>query len=121
MTRAEELSRLSPQERLQLLRFVTSLAWSDLAVTGGERAYVHRLVSRLRLTAEEARKVEEWLKVPPPEDDVDPTAIPSEHRRLFIDTLRDMVASDGEVSSEERETLALLEQLTLRGTEGVRS
>jgi uncharacterized tellurite resistance protein B-like protein len=111
MTRAEELSRLSPQERLQLLRFVTSLAWSDLAITAGERAYVYRLVSRLHLTVEEAREVEGWLKVPPPEDDVDPTAIPSEHRRLFIDTLREMVESDGEVSSDEKETLALLEQL----------
>ena len=112
MTRAEELSRLSPRERLQLLRFVTSVAWSDLAVTAGERAYVHRLVSRLRLTVEEAREVEGWLKVPPSEDDVDPTAIPSEHRLLFIDTLREMIASDGEVSSDEKETLALLEQLT---------
>jgi uncharacterized tellurite resistance protein B-like protein len=112
MTRAEELSRLSPRERLQLLRFVTSLAWSDLAITAGERAYVQRLVSRLRLTAEEAREVEGWLKVPPSEDDVDPTTIPSEHRMLFIDTLREMVESDGEVSSDEKETLALLEQLT---------
>lgn len=112
MTRAEELSRLSPRERLQLLRFVTSLAWSDLAITAGERAYVYRLVSRLRLTAEEAREVEGWLRVPPPEDDVDPTAIRHEHRRLFIDTLREMVESDGEVSTDEKEALALLEQLT---------
>lgn len=112
MTRAEELARLSPQDRLQLFRFVTSLAWSDLAVTAGERAYVHRLVSRLHLSAEEARQVEGWLKVPPPEDDVDPTSIPSDHRTLFVDTMREMVASDGEVSSEEKETLALLEQLS---------
>jgi uncharacterized tellurite resistance protein B-like protein len=111
MTRAKELARLNPTERLQLLRFVTSLAWSDFAITTGERAYVHRLVSRLHLTAEEARQVEEWLKVPPPEDDVDPTTIPHAHRRLFIETLREMVASDGEVSVEEKETLALLEQL----------
>jgi hypothetical protein len=74
---------------------------------------VHRLVSRLHLSAEEARQVEGWLKVPPPEDDVDPTSIPSDHRKLFVDTLREMVASDGEVSSEEKETLALIEQLTL--------
>jgi hypothetical protein len=112
MTRAQELAGLSPEERLQLLRFVASLAWSDLAITAGERAYVHRLVSRLHLTLEEARQVEGWLRVPPPEDEVDPTAIPHEHRRLFIDTLREMVESDGDVASEEKETLALLEQLT---------
>ncbi len=112
MTRAEDLSRLSPRERLQLLRFVTSFAWSDLDVTAGERAYVHRLVSRLHLTPEEALEVEGWLRIPPSEDDVDPTTIPHEHRRLFLDAVREMVGVDGEASPEEKETLALLEQLT---------
>jgi uncharacterized tellurite resistance protein B-like protein len=97
MTRAQELAGLDSSARRQLLRFVASLAWSDLAITAGERAYVHRLVSRLHL---------------PPEEDVDPTTIPHEHRRLFLDTLREMVESDGGVSPEEKETLALLEQLT---------
>jgi len=112
MTRAEDLARLSPTERLRLLRFVTSAAWSDLAVRDGERAYVHRLVSRLHLTPEEALQVEGWLKQPPSEDDVDPTTIPHEHRRLFIDAIREMIRTDGEASPEERETLSLLEQLT---------
>jgi uncharacterized tellurite resistance protein B-like protein len=112
MTRVEDLSRLTPSERLQLLRFVTSFAWSDLVVTAGERAYVHRLVSRLRLSPGEAREVESWLKLPPSEDDVDPTAIPREHRRLFIDAVREMVEVDGDVSPEEKEALDLLTQLT---------
>jgi hypothetical protein len=112
MTRAEELARLSPAERLQLLRFVASFAWCDLAVSAGERAYVHRLVSRLRLPLEEARQVEKWLKSPPREDEVDPTDIPHEHRRVFLDVVREMVESDGGVSAEEKESLALLEQLT---------
>ena len=112
MTRAADLARLSPKERLQLLRFVTSFAWSDLDVTAGERAYVHRLVSRLHLTPEEALEVEGWLKLPPSEDDVDPTTIPREHRRLFLDAVREMVGADGEASPEEKETLSLLEQLT---------
>ena len=111
MTRADELARLSPAERLQLLRFVTSLAWSDLAVTAGERAYVHRLVSRVRLPPDEARQVEGWLKSPPREDEVDPTDIPREHRRLFVDVVREMVESDGSVAAEEKESLALLELL----------
>ncbi|HSD66965.1 MAG TPA: TerB family tellurite resistance protein [Vicinamibacteria bacterium] len=112
MTRAEDLSRLSPRERLQLLRFVVSFAWSDLAVTPGERAYVHGLVSRLHLTPDEALEVEGWLKLPPSEDDVDPTTIPHEHRRLFLDAVREMLAANGGVSPEEKETLSLLEQLT---------
>jgi uncharacterized tellurite resistance protein B-like protein len=112
MTRAKDLSRLNPSERLKLLRFVTSCAWSDLDVTAGERAYVHRLVSRLHITPEEALEVEGWLKFPPNEDDVDPTTIPHEHRQLFLDAVREMVGADGEASPEEKETLALLEQLT---------
>jgi uncharacterized tellurite resistance protein B-like protein len=112
MTRAEDLSRLRPPERLRLLRFVASFAWSDLAITAGERSYVHRLVSRLRLSPEEAFQVEGWLNAPPSEDDVDPTTIPHAHRRLFLDAVREMIEADGEASPEEKETLALLEQLT---------
>jgi len=112
MTRAADLSRLSSKERLHLLRFVTSFAWCDLAITAGERAYVHHLVSRLHMTPEEALEVEGWLKLPPSEDDVDPTTIPHQHRRLFLDAVRDMLAADGDVSPEEKETLALLEQLS---------
>src|SRR5512139_3571944 len=98
MSRAGDLARLSTKERLQLLRFVTSFAWSDLAVSASERACVHRLVGRLRLTPEEGREVEAWLQSPPLEDDVDPTDIPHEHRRLFLDAVREMVESDGDVS-----------------------
>ena len=112
MTRLEDLSCLTPSERLQLLRFVASFAWCDLAVTAGERAYVHRLVSRLHLSPKEALEVERWLKHPPSEDDVDPTAIPREHRGLFIDAAREVVEADGEVSPEEKEALELLKQLT---------
>lgn len=112
MTRAKELARLSSSERLQLLRFVTSFAWSDLAITAGERAYVHRLVERLHLAPEEVQRVEGWLKSPPPEDEVDPTTIPREHRQIFLDAVREMVEADGDVSEEEKESLALLEQLT---------
>jgi hypothetical protein len=106
------LERLSRAERLQLLRFVTSFAWADLSISAGERAFVHGLVTRLHLEPEEAIAVEGWLKVPPPVDDVDPTTIPHEHRRLFIDTVRAMLESDGRVTPEERENLSLLEQLT---------
>jgi uncharacterized tellurite resistance protein B-like protein len=112
MTRNEDLARLDPTERLRLLRFVTSFAWADLTVTAGERAYVHRLVSRLHLTPEEAVKVEGWLRSPPSEDEVDPTTIPHQHRQLFLDAVREMMEADGETSPEERETFSLLEQLT---------
>jgi hypothetical protein len=64
------------------------------------------------MTPEEAQEVEGWLKLPPSEDDVDPTTIPREHRQLILDAVREMLVADGTTSPEEKETLALLEQLT---------
>ena len=52
------------------------------------------------------------MKVPPPPDDIDPTTVPHEHRLLLLTVVREMMEADGDVSEEERETLALLEQLT---------
>jgi uncharacterized tellurite resistance protein B-like protein len=112
MTRAEDLARLSTDERLRLLRFVIAFAWADLAVSAGEIAYVHRLVARLKLKPAEAAKVEKWLKSPPAPEEVDPTDIPHEHRQIFIDAVREMAAADGEMSEEEKESLELLERLS---------
>jgi uncharacterized tellurite resistance protein B-like protein len=111
MTKDTKLGALDRGERLQLLRFVTSFAWADLTISAGERAFVHGLVTRLHLAPEEAIEVEGWLKVPPPPDAVDPTLVPREHRQLFLATVKEMVKADGEISSEESENLALLEQL----------
>jgi tellurite resistance protein len=107
-----DLESLSRGERLQLLRFVTSFAWADLTISPAERAFVHQLVSRLHLDAEEQREVEGWLKVPPLPDDVDPTTVPHAHRQLFIDVVHAMAEADGGISPEDEENLALLEQLT---------
>ena len=112
MTLPANLNELSRSERLQLLRFVTSFAWADLEVTSAERAFIHRLVSRLHLDPEEARQVEGWMKVPPPPDDIDPTTVPHEHRLLLLTVVREMMEADGDISDEERENLELLEQLT---------
>ena len=112
MTLPAGLDSLSHAERIQLLRFVTSFAWADLSVSSAERDFIHRLVTRLHLDEEEALQVEGWIKVPPPPDDIDPTSVPHAHRQVFLDTVREMMQADGDVSEEERENLALLEQLT---------
>jgi hypothetical protein len=112
MTRVDELNQLTRGERRHLLQFVTSFAWADLEVSPREIAFVHGLVSRLHLSAEEALEVSGWLKTPPSADDVDPTEIPKRHRQLFIEVVREMVESDGKATAEEKEDLLLLEQLT---------
>jgi uncharacterized tellurite resistance protein B-like protein len=105
------LSVLDPEERLQLMRFVCSFAWADLEVAEEERAFVGKLIAKLGLTDEESAQVEEWLEVPPPPEEVDPTQIPRAHRQLFIDAARAMVVVDGRIDPEEAENLALLEML----------
>jgi hypothetical protein len=106
------LARLSREERLRLLRFVTSFAWADLTVRDEERAFVARLVRRMKLDAEDTREVARWLAVPPSPDDVDPAEVPHVHRQYFLEAAREVVLADGEVAPEELEYLKLLEQLT---------
>lgn len=103
--------KLEPEERRQLLRFVCSFAWADLRVGPEERRYVASLVERLELGPDEQCEVRRWLRVPPPPESVDPTAVPLEHRQFFLEILEEIVAADGRVSPEERENLALFAAL----------
>lgn len=105
------LGKLDRQDRMRLMKFVCSFAWADLRIADGERGFVQKMMRRLKLDADEAQQVAEWLELPPAADEVDPNEIPREHRRLFLDTAREMIGVDGEVSDEERENFALLEQL----------
>ena len=105
------LRTLSQKDRLRLIRFVCSFVWADLEVHARERDFVHKLVKRLHLDAEEAKHVEEWLKVPPKPEEVDPQRIPLEHKKLFLDTIKQAIAADGKIESHERESLEVLEQL----------
>jgi uncharacterized tellurite resistance protein B-like protein len=109
------LSTLAREERLRLMKFICAVAWADLEVQSEERAFVRRMVGRLALRPEEAAQVDAWLQVPPRIDDVDPAAIPREHRKLFLDTLRELVLADGSVDEQEQASLALLEDLLEAG------
>lgn len=102
---------LDREERMRLLQFVCSFAWADLEVHPQERAFVLRLVRRLGLEEREERQVQEWLEVPPPAEGVDPTDIPAEHKKVFLSAIDGVIAADGAIAPEERESLRLLEQL----------
>ena len=105
------LSELDRADRLRLLKFVCAFAWADLEVHPQERAFAMRLVRRLGLDEAEERQVKGWLEVPPPPESVDPTDIPAEHRKVFLAAIDGVIAADGEVQPEERESLRVLEQL----------
>ncbi|MCC6522282.1 MAG: TerB family tellurite resistance protein [Polyangiaceae bacterium] len=105
------LSKLSKTDRMRLMRFVCSFAWADLEVQNEERAYVHRMVRKLKLDDSERKQVEEWLTVPPLPEQVDPNSVPREHRLLFLEAVRGVVSADRVLDPEEQESLALFEQL----------
>ena len=105
------LDKLDRTERLQLVKFVCSFAWADLRIRDEERDFVAHLVERLDLDADEARQADGWLRLPPRPEAVDPTRIPSEHRRLFLQEIQGVIEADGDVAEEERENLELLRKL----------
>lgn len=105
------LQRLKPAAREQLLKFVCSFAWTDLDVAQEEREYVFRLLGRLELDDMDLSQIEDWLDSPPDPEEVDPAQIPLEHREIFLEEVRGLIAADSDVSDEERESLELLEQL----------
>jgi uncharacterized tellurite resistance protein B-like protein len=106
--------QLSREHRLLLLRFVCSFAWADGRVLPEERALVARYVERLGLDAEEAAQVRAWLGRPPPPESVDPSAIPAQHRSVFMHALESVISVDGDVAPVERARLLALAK-RLRG------
>ena len=102
---------LKGEERLQLMKFICSFAWADLEIHPGEREFVSKLVRRLKLDPQQEQQVEQWLKVPPLPEEVDPTMVSIEHRKTFVQEIVGIIESDGIVSDEERESLALFESL----------
>jgi uncharacterized tellurite resistance protein B-like protein len=105
------LDQLSRHERLRLMKFICSFAWADLRIHPEERDFVRRMVQRLGLDAGEKKQVNHWLRVPPDPEAVDPTAVPLEHRKIFIEAIEGVIAADGEIAPEERENLSLFKDL----------
>ena len=105
------LDQLSSHDRLQLVRFVCSLAWADLEVRDEERAYIYDLIRRLDLDETESQQVETWLNHPPSPDDLDPGEVSLQHREIFLQHMLEVAKADGELAVEEQEAYELLSQL----------
>jgi uncharacterized tellurite resistance protein B-like protein len=100
--------QLSASDRMLLLEFLCAFAWADLDVSEKERRFVNGLVSRMSLSPDETKQVEQWLDIAPSPGSVDPKRVPREHRKLFVDAVRAIIYADGKIDSDER---ASLEQL----------
>lgn len=105
------MQKLSKQDRMRLMKFICSFVWADLEVKDTERAFVAKTAKKLKLDTDELKQVEGWLQVPPRPEEVDPTRIPKEHRKLFLDAVKDAMMADGKVQSEEWDNYALFEAL----------
>lgn len=105
------MQRMTKGERLQLMRFVCSFAWADLEIQPEEREFVAQMIRCLELAPDEAKQVEQWLKVPPRAEEVDPTQVPRKHREIFLEAVRGVVMADGVLAPEEEENLMLFEAL----------
>ncbi|MEQ1634766.1 MAG: TerB family tellurite resistance protein [Planctomycetota bacterium] len=103
--------QLDTTAKMRLLEFVCSFAWTDLEVQQAERDLIMLVVGRMGLGAREAAVVKGWLALPPPAEDVDPTAIPSEHREAFFEAAVAVARADGRVVPAERDQLALFRDL----------
>jgi len=105
------LDQLDRRERLRLVQFVCSFAWADFEIRPEERVFISRLIRRLELGEEENLQIQQWLDRPPSLDDLDPTSIPSAHRRFFVEAIEGLISSDGEIADEERESFEIFKQL----------
>lgn len=105
------LDDLDRRDRLRLVEFVCSFAWADFEIQPEERVFIARLIRRLELDEDEDLQVQRWLDRPPGIDGLDPTSIPPEHRRLFVEAIEGLIEADGEVSDEERDSFEVFQQL----------
>ena len=108
---ANMLDDLTKPERMLLLKFVCAFAWTDLEVQKQEREFIRRLMGTLKLESDEAEQVDQWLRLPPSPEELDPEKVPRNHRALFLECARRVIESDGHVDPNEAELYDTLEQL----------
>jgi uncharacterized tellurite resistance protein B-like protein len=105
------LDRLDRSERMRLMKFVCSFAWADLEIRPEEREFIREMVTRLALDEDEGEAVQAWLELPPEPESIDPTLVPAAHRKVFIEAIEGIIASDGEIAPEEIENFRLFHDL----------
>lgn len=105
------MKNLNREDRLRLMKFVCALAWADLQVRREETQFVRKLGLRLQLDDDDWQQVEQWLRLPPKPEELDPAEVPKAHRQLLLEAARELIESDRAVSVEEDEIYRLLEEL----------
>jgi len=102
-------NELSLRDRRTLVQVACVAAWSDADLAEEERTFVLKLAKSVQLPDEDIERVAGWLKYGPP--DLDPNAIPREHKETYLKVVRAVIAADGFIDPEESEVMSLLEEL----------
>ena len=102
---------LSAEDKTRVMGFLCSFAWADLEVQQKERAFVRTVANKIGLDDAQREQVEEWLRVPPPPEVVDPARIPASQRALVLELARAMIVADGSITDDESESFSVLEAL----------
>ena len=105
------LKDMGPEERLQLLEFICAFAWADLEVQPEEWAKVRKVMERLHIPEKDRERVLEWLVVPPDPEEIDPAAIPEEHRAVFLRAAKEVIGADHEINDDEAEQLDIFRRI----------
>jgi uncharacterized tellurite resistance protein B-like protein len=100
---------LQSEERMKLLRLVCAMAWADSEIQQQEKGFIAKLVFKMGAPAAEIRQVKKWLEQPPPDEDIDPNSIPQDHREMFFEACKGVMAADGTVTDAEKAELENLQ------------
>jgi hypothetical protein len=104
-------ARLSPVDRVQVLRFAACFIWADLDVAEPERRFLTDLARELDV---EPSIAAELLSRPPSADDVDPTKVGRDAANAIRHVALRAIAADGRVIDTEMKMFELLDDLLPR-------
>jgi hypothetical protein len=105
------IAELTREDKMELAKFVCAFVWADMVVKDEERRFVVTLCRKMGLQGPDLKQVERWLRQPPSADELDPNRVPLQHRELFLETVRNVAAADGEVHDDEKEMIRLFEEM----------
>jgi len=105
------LDKLDRTTRLRLLRMVAAAAWLDGEIHDKERAFVEKLLEKMKVPPDEMTTVRGYLDKPPHPAEIDPSKLPPELRETLVKLVWQLIGSDENVDEEELATVRHLEEL----------
>lgn len=97
------ITELTRDDRERLFRCLVAAMWADGEVAPEEIDLLTDVCLELDLDREEMERVTSLLHTRPRVEELDIGEVPTAHRQMLVDTIRDAVLADGEVSAGELE------------------